>query len=335
MPLKVGCIGMGGIAAAHMPNVAERRDTAIVAVCDPDRERLEEAAEKWGASAYGDYREMLEVEDLDAVYVCVPPAAHRGIELELAERGVPFCVEKPVHLDLSAGARVARAVREKGLVSCVGYQVRYTPQVQAAAGFLSERHISLVEGWFVGGMPPVPWWRHKKLSGGQAVEQTTDIFDLARRLAGEIKQVCAFGSTGAMTDIKGYDVEDASVALLQFESGAAGHVCSACVLNDGGAPHVGLRFDGLDYTVELTYSSLKIHTSEGTDERDHAGVVGPAMAKLDNAFLSAVESGDPSAIQSSYEDGLRSLAVSLAVNESMASGGKPVSPAAMLKAAGL
>jgi len=320
MALRVAFIGVGGIAGAHMPNVAQRQDTKIAAVCDLDRERMEQAAEKWGATGYTDYRDMLESEELDAAYVCLPPAAHGGIELELAERGVPFCVEKPVHLDLSAAVRVAKAVRKKKLVTSVGYQVRYAPQVEAAAGFLSQRRITLVEGWFVGGMPPVHWWRQKALSGGQAVEQTTHIYDLVRVLAGEVEELCAYGSTGAMKDIEGYDIEDASVGLLKFASGAVGHVCSACVLNDAGAPHVGLRFDGRDYTVELTYGSLKIHTTEGTDERDHTGAL--------------VESGDASAIKCNYEDGLRSLALTLAVNESMAKG-KPVKPAALLTAAGL
>ena len=334
MPLKVGFIGVGGIAQAHMPNVAERKDTLIAAVCDLDPERVKEAADKWGARPYGDYAEMLDEADLDAAYVCLPPAAHKTIELDLARRGTSFCVEKPVHLDLSIGAQVARAVREKDLVTCVGYQVRYAPQVQAAADFLADRQITMVEGWFFGGMPPVHWWRQKAISGGQAVEQTTHIFDLARRLAGDVAQVFAYGATGAMTDVEDFDIEDASIALLKFECGAIGHICSGCVLNDGGAPRNGLKFDGRDYTVELTYGNLKIHTADGCEEQDHTGALGPAMGNLDNAFLAAVEGGDRSAIQSDYEDGLKSVAVSLAVNESMATGG-PVSPGELLKAAGL
>lgn len=333
MPLNVGFIGVGGIAQAHMPNVAEREDTSVSAVCDIDQARAQEAADKFGAAPYTDYREMIDSAGVGACYVCLPPAAHGTIELDLAERGIPFCIEKPVNLDVETAVRVAQAVREKNLVTSVGYQVRYAPQVDVAAEFLGERQITLVEGWFVGGMPPVPWWRRKAISGGQAVEQTTHIFDLARRLAGEVRTVCAFGSTGAMTDVEGYDIDDASVALLQFESGAVGHICSACVLNKAGAPHVGLRFDGRDCTVEVSYGALKIVSAEGTDARDYAGALGPAMKDLDWTFLAAVESGDTSKIRSTYEDGLKSAAVSLAANVSMGAGGKPVSPAELLKSA--
>jgi len=334
MALKVGFIGVGGIAQAHMPNVAAHKDTKIVAVCDVNKERVKENAQKLGARPYTDYKAMLESEELDAAYVCLPPAAHARIELDLVKRGIPFCIEKPVNINLRGATAVARAVRKKRLVTSVGYQVRYAPQVETAAEFLSSHPISLVEGWFVGGMPGTAWWRQKKISGGQAVEQTTHIFDLTRRLAGEVTKVCAFGSTGAMKDVNKYDIEDATIALLQFKSGAVGHICSACMLNKGGARHVGLRFDGRDYTVELTYGSLTIHTAEGKEDYDHAGALGPAMAQLDHTFLAAAESGDGSQIRCDYADGVRSLAVSLALNASMKGGGKPMSPPKMIKDAG-
>jgi len=333
MALKVGFIGVGGIAQAHMPNVTAYKDTRIVGVCDVNKDRVKEAAGKLGAKGYASYKSMLKGQKVDAVYVCLPPAAHGNIELDLAQRGIPFCVEKPVHINLKKAAAAAREVKKRGLVTSVGYQVRYAPQVETAAEFLSTHPITLLEGWFVGGMPGTPWWRQKAISGGQAVEQTTHIFDLARRLAGDVALVCAFGATGAMKDIENYDIEDATIALLKFESGAIGHICSACVLNKGGAPHVGLRFDGRDFTVELTYGSLTISSPSGKEQYDHSGALGPAMKQLDHTFLAAVESGDGSQIRCGYADGVKSAAVSLAVNLSMEKG-KPVSPPEMIAKAG-
>jgi len=334
MVTKVAFIGAGGIAGAHMPNVADREDTQITAICDIVEDRAKAAAEKFGATPYTDYRAMLDAEDLDAAYVCIIPSAHGTIELDLTQRGIPFCVEKPVNLDLAGSVKVAKAVCEAGLVTCVGYQVRYAPQVAKAAQFVRAHGASLVEGWFVGGMPGTPWWRVKAQSGGQAVEQTTHIYDLARCVVGEVESVCAYGSTGAMTDIENYDIEDASVALLRFAGGAVGHICSGCTLTDGGAPHTGLRIDGRAYTVELHYTSLKISSADGVEEEEHPGALGPAMRDLDHTFLTAAETGDGSKILSSYEDGMKSAAVSLAVNRSMETGGTPVGIVPLLKQAG-
>lgn len=330
---KVAFIGAGNIAQSHMPSVNERASSRIVAICDLEQDRAGETAGKFDARPYTDHTRMLEETAPDAVYVCVPPFAHGRIELDLAERDIPFCVEKPVHLDLTQALRVARAVRERHLVTSVGYQVRYAPQVAEAIDFLDGHPISLAQGWFVGGMPPTPWWRRKDKSGGQIVEQATHTVDLMRLLAGEIETVHAVASTGAMSEIEGYDIEDATVAAISFKSGAAGQVATACVLCDGGTPQVGLRLDGRDFTVDLSYTSLSINSAEREFSRDYPRALPDAMRDLDNAFLDAAAGTETRAIRSDYEDAVRSLAVSLAINRSLQTG-QPVRPDDLLEEAG-
>jgi predicted dehydrogenase len=330
---KVAFIGAGNIARAHMPSVNDRENSRIVAVCDVDEDRAKEVAETYDAQPYSDHTRMLDEAAPDAVYVCIPPFAHGRIELDLAERDIPFCVEKPVHLDLAAALRVAEAVQERDLVTSVGYQARYAPQVSEALEFLESRRISLAQGWFIGGMPPTPWWRQKAKSGGQIVEQATHTVDLMRRLAGDIKTVHAVASTGAMTDMEDYDVEDATVASVRFKSGAAGQVSTACVLCEGGAPQVGLRLDGRDYTLDLTYTSLSISSAAEEFSRDYPQALPNAMRDLDNAFLDAAAGTPSQTVHSTYEDATRSLAVSLAINTSLETG-QPVRPDDLLEEAG-
>lgn len=322
---KVAFVGAGNIAQSHMPSVNDRENSRIVAVCDVDAGRAKETADRLDARPYTDHTRMLEETAPDAVYVCIPPFAHGRIELDLAERGIPFCVEKPVHLDLAAAVRVAEAVRERNLVTSVGYQVRYAPQVAEALDFLQSRDISLAQGWFIGGMPPTPWWRQKAKSGGQIVEQATHTVDLLRMLTGDIDTVHAVASTGAMSDVEDYDVEDATVASVRFKSGAAGQISTACVLCEGGTPQVGLRLDGRNYTIDLTYTSLTISAAEEDLSHEYPEALPNAMRDLDNAFLDAA-AGDPThPIHSPYEDAVRSLAVTLAINRSLETG-HPVRP---------
>ncbi|MFP4029032.1 MAG: Gfo/Idh/MocA family protein [Candidatus Brocadiia bacterium] len=334
MTTKVGFIGAGGIAGAHMPNVDARDDTEITAICDINESTAQDVAEQFDATPYTDYKAMLGAEDLDAAYVCLPPAAHGTIEMDLVEAGLPFMIEKPIHLDLEQAVSVAKAVEDNNLVTCVGYQARYAPQTDKTVSYVAEHPATLVEGWFVGGMPGTAWWRQKDISGGQAVEQTTHIFDLSRRIVGDVESVCAYGSTGAMGDIENYDIEDASIALLKFESGAVGHICSACVLNDGGMRQVGLKIHGRDYSVDYTYSSLALDSADEEWDEDYSGALGPAMKELDWTFLEAAETGDGSEIRCDYGEGLKSLALCLAVNRSMETG-ESVSPAEMLAEAGM
>jgi len=316
MAVQVGFVGAGGIARAHLANLRQLDGVAVRAVSDVDTGRAEEVAAEWGAKAYADCVDMLERERLDAVYVCLPPAAHGSLEMALADLGLPFYVEKPIHLDLVVAAQVECMVREKGLVTSVGYQLRYSDAVAAAREQLTDRQLALAQGFYIGGLPGAPWWRRKAQSGGQVVEQATHIYDLLRYLAGEVETVYAVASTGAMTDVEGYDLEDASVAMLEFSNGAVGHVVSACVLTGGGEPHVGLRFDGRAFTIKLAGSTLDVADERERRSESFPQPPGDWMLRADSAFIEAVR-GRNSAIRSDYADGLRTLALTLAVNKSL------------------
>ena len=90
-------------------------------------------------------------------------------------------------------------------------------------------------GYWMGGMPGVPWWRVRAESGGQHVEQTTHIFDLCRYLVGsDVVAVHGFAGQGSMTDVPNYDVDDMSVVNLKFASGAVANITSACMLEGWG-----------------------------------------------------------------------------------------------------
>lgn len=77
------------------------------------------------ARAYDDWRSMLDKEHLDAVFICVPPFVHGPPEMELAERGIPFLVEKPLAVDAEIAEAIGVAVARAWLVTAVGYHWRW------------------------------------------------------------------------------------------------------------------------------------------------------------------------------------------------------------------
>ena len=85
-------------------------------------------AEKAGKGrVYTNFVKMLDAEQPDAVFVCIPPISHGEgmIELELVERGIPFFVEKPIALSMYVARRVRDAVAAKKLITAVGFQLRH------------------------------------------------------------------------------------------------------------------------------------------------------------------------------------------------------------------
>lgn len=320
MTVKVGFIGAGNISRGHRRHLKRMDDVAVVAVCDLDRAKADEAAAEWNAGVFTDYRTMLNEVEMDAVYVCVPPFAHETQEILAAEKGIALFVEKPIDLGMDTAREADAAIREHGVISCVGFQGRYLDIIDRTRELLADRQVGLAIGYWMGGLPGAYWWRRKHLSGGQAVEQTVHVTDMARYLFGDVKTVFAGGSTGLMTDVEDYDIEDASAATLIFENGTLATLFSACFLSCG---HRG----GLDiYTKDMVieYKERKSITVVQRDRSEHFEVGNPYWQEMDNAFIEAVRTGDGSKLRCPYSDAVKTQQVVVAVNRSLETG-EPVS----------
>jgi len=319
---KIGFVGTGGIANAHLEALKQIEDVQIAACMDVDADKAAQAAARFsGAGAYTDVAAMLDENELDAVYVCVPPYAHGDIELALIERDIPFFVEKPIGCERQTPRRILEALQGKDLLTCVGYMFRYRANTARVKEHLAADEPVVARGAWIGGMPGVFWWRQKKMSGGQIMEQTTHVFDLARYLFGEVQSVFCRGRKGLITDVENYDVEDASICTLTFESGLVCEISSSCA---AGQSEVSLevftraaRLKLFDWNL-----NLQVRTTDKTEEitsRENIFLV------EDKVFIEAVRTGDRSAIRSTYQDAFKTQMVCCAANESMESGA-PVTP---------
>ncbi|HEY2773585.1 MAG TPA: Gfo/Idh/MocA family oxidoreductase [Candidatus Binatia bacterium] len=109
--LKVGIIGCGVIANAHLPYVQKAGGDAV-AVCDLSLASASELADRFGVQrVYRDVGEMLACERLDAVHVLTPPRAHARCAIAVLERGVPALIEKPLALSLDDVEAMSAAAR--------------------------------------------------------------------------------------------------------------------------------------------------------------------------------------------------------------------------------
>lgn len=332
--IRIGAIGTGGIANTHFRNLSTIDGVELAAFCDVARDRAVAAAERFSPQArvYDDYEKMLTTGELDAVLVAVPPFAHGAIEIAVIQAGLPMYVEKPVALSLETARRVQQAIDERDAVVCVGYHWRYTPATGRVTELLADAIIGLVYGYYKTRSPlegrPGHWLTVKERSGGQMVEQTTHIIDLARLLAGEVKTVYARFANRLTEAQPAFTAADVGTATLEFESGAVGTI-SNCWL----APvnHVsGLELWTDKGVVEFNQVGLRLRKDNDVEELPLApvptGVSNHYYADL--AFVDAVRSGDRSLIRTPYAEAVRTLAVSLAAAESAATG-RPVTPGSL------
>ena len=168
--IKVGFIGAGGMANAHMKNLATFEDVKISAICDVDKKIAEERSNTYGGQAYGDFEEMLKHEPVDALYICTPPFAHGEQEKMAAAMKIPMFIEKPIAVTLDQASEILDAVSDAGIITSVGYHWRYAAAAARALHELKGKKILGALGYWLGGMPGLSWWRVRAQSGGQHVE---------------------------------------------------------------------------------------------------------------------------------------------------------------------
>lgn len=317
--VKIGFVGTGGIAGHHLRQLAEVPAAHIAALCDVAAGRAEEAVAAHGGQAFSDYRRMLDEVELDALYVCVPPFAHEQAEILAAERGVHLFVEKPVVMQLYQGVEILAAVEKAGIISSVGYSVRYTPWLQAAQRFVQGRKIAMISSNRWSGIPGDEnhWWRVYEKSGGQLLEQATHQVDAMRWLAGDIAEVYARYGHQVTGDLANMSIPDAQVVAFELASGAVGYISTSCALTQGGGAS-DLRVVFRDMVLEVG-AELNLRP----DGAAELGDIPAAVQNIDAAFVEAVRTGDSSKILCDYREGLKSAAACIAANDS-AQSGRPV-----------
>lgn len=324
--LAVGFIGCGGIARAHIDNLARLDRVELKAFSDISIDRAKALASTYGGEAYADWREMLEKSKLDLVFICLPPFAHRDEVMVAAEKGIHIYIEKPIALDIELAREMARAVEKYGVKSQVGYQLRFAAGVERAKRIIESGEIGaigLVNGVYWCRFIRRDWWIDRSKSGGQIVEQSTHLYDILRWLCGDVERVYAEMDRRFYTDVKDMTIEDVSSVMMRFKSGAIGVVSSTI----GAAPgYWWLRWSiiGRDAMLESEDPNhLRIYWSGKTpftvEEHREPSRAPMALAELDlvNAILEDRDTRTP------ISEGVKTLELTLAAVKS-AETGKPV-----------
>ncbi|MBE6571894.1 MAG: Gfo/Idh/MocA family oxidoreductase [Ruminococcaceae bacterium] len=129
--VKVGIIGTGWIAEAHIRSYQNQPDVEVVALADLIPGKAEKFKATWnveGARCYeGDnaHLKMLEAEQLDAVSVCTYNRTHAVCTIDSLKHGVPVLLEKPMCVTLEEAIEICKAEKETGKIVSVGFQPRF------------------------------------------------------------------------------------------------------------------------------------------------------------------------------------------------------------------
>ena len=315
MKLRVAGIGAGRRAQAHYRALREVDSAEVVAICDVDEARSQQAAAPFGAETYTDYRDMLDSEQPDAVYIVTPPNLHaEQVEYAATQKAAIF-VEKPVALSVLDARRIRMAV-EQGRVLCgVGYQHRYGSPAARARELLAGRELGLARICWYQGVPKVPWNLDSAQGGGQIVEQATHLLDLCRLFGGEVDEVYAQFGRSAWKDDASFQNWDVYSGVFAFKTGAVGSVATSYALFFGLPQSSGL--DLVSEEMLLRFSGRDLQ--QITPQRDRGASCGRTVV---GSAHGAGISGRPWTRMTPHScgrlstDALKTLALTLAFNRS-------------------
>jgi predicted dehydrogenase len=232
--LRVGVIGLG-IGRSHIEGWREHAAVDVVAIADPDRNRLDTVGDTYGITRrHASAAALLEKETLDVVSICTPNKFHCELSLAAFAAGCHVLCEKPMAMSAQEGRRMRDAAVAAGKRLMINFSYRFSApsralKAQVDAGVFGDFYFGRTVWHRRRGMPGFGgWFGDKALAGGgPLIDLGVHRLDLALWLMGYPKPVWVMGSTydaiaKPLAEAAGctYDVEDLAAGFIRFDNGA-------------------------------------------------------------------------------------------------------------------
>jgi len=325
--IKVAVLGVGNMGKTRIRNLKQIDGAALTAVCANHPADTAAFLSQIGINApvFENFDEMLDRADFDVLYVCLPPYAHNGQVEAACERKKHVFIEKPIALTPERGRSMADAVQRNGVLSQVGYSMRFGSAVrkflELSASGAAGTPVLFAAGYECN-LQHLPWWMDKERSGGQVVEQLIHLYDLAGLLMGKPLSVSGYLNNLCHRDVPGYTIEDVSVSSIRFEAGGLAAITGTnCALPGAVKYNFKVVCEHMIADFKDPNSAVFTYTKEGgrqqTFDRDM-----DIHLEEDRYFFSVVRGENKQT--ATIPDGMRGLLLTTAVVSSSQKGGQAV-----------
>ncbi|RKP53111.1 gfo/Idh/MocA family oxidoreductase [Cohnella endophytica] len=237
--IRLGLIGLGGMANVHAEQLEGIEGASITAICDRDPERVAEWGTKLGideSARYSEPEELIRNADVDGVLSITPNNAHYEILRLCLLHGMPIMTEKPFTRTFEEAEALLELSNNHDTTCMLGFSYRYTPSFRMAREMIRDGKIGTVRHVFLqylqqwGGplfQTKMNWRMDKSITGtGTLGDLGSHMIDAARFLIGEPIEVSALMSsliteredpvTGAPVPV---DIDDFAAFVAVLEPG--------------------------------------------------------------------------------------------------------------------
>ncbi len=290
--IRVGMIGVGGIAQGHVERLLKLPEVEIVALADASEKSLENTQARHGAGVAGaktfaDYRQLLEETKPDAVVICTPHTQHFQQAVDSLEGGAHVLLEKPMVNRVTDAHALLKKIDETKKVVALAYQrhtdgrFRFIKDKIASGEFGPVQFINALQqqGWAKG--TAGSWRQDPALSGGGQINDSgSHLLDIILWTTG-----LAPDKVAAFMDNRGTPVDINTALTVKFTSGAQGTIS---VVGDAAGWYE-------DITIWCERGSFYVRNSsafqvQGTDGKTFSPEPAdmPASSDVDTNFIHAI-----------------------------------------------
>jgi len=326
-PVRWGVLSVSGHYALRIHSPLSRLpEASIVAIASRDEARAKAAAARYGiARSYPSYDALLADPKVEAVYMPLPNHLHAEWVMRALDAGKHVLCEKPIALDATQAADMAKRAKERGLMLMEAFMYRFHPQWVRVKEILATGEIgrlqAIHETFTYDNRDPANIRNQKEKGGGAVYDIGCYTVSVARWVAGlEPERVVSL-----VRRDKDFGTDILSSGVLDF--GAAGAGLRACftvatqafpiqrvdIVGEGGIISVPLSFNAYNDVPQ----AIEVTTSLGT-RRVETGSVDQYGAMF-AAVSKAIRSGGPA--PTPIEDGIANMAAMDALFRSERSGG--------------
>lgn len=264
--IKVAVIGAGVFGDTHCRTYSENPTIDLICVCDQDKKRAKQAAQKYSCSYTTDPQDIANDPSINIVSVVTPDFAHRDVSLMIIEAGKNLIVEKPLATNVEDAQAITDAAISKGVKFMTDFQNRWNPPfIQAKQNLKSGEFGEPVSAYIrLANSIMITEWLSWSAKSGPQWFLGSHIVDLVCWLYGE-KPIKVF-ATGKRKVLKsqGLDVYDAIQAQLIFENSFATIDTSWIVPKSW--PALDFRMDILTTNgkmeIEPTFNGIMVSTDK-------------------------------------------------------------------------
>ena len=236
--INFGIVGCGAIADFHAQAIESLENARLIGACDKNIKNTEAFTNKYGIKCYESFEQMLSDNDIDAVCICTPSCFHNENAIASLKAGKHVAVEKPMAFTKKQAEEIANAVQSSKKVLTSIAQLRFSDDFIKAKELIEKGKLGrlllcdlYMKYWRDECYYASSDWKGtlKFDGGGVLMNQGIHGVDALLYLVGDAKVICAKNKT-VYHDI---EVEDLSIAMLEFDCGAMGVIEGTTCIKPG------------------------------------------------------------------------------------------------------